>query len=405
MIRRLSFVGLLTLLTLTSTGFSLAQAKKDEPKKADPAAKKDDPPKKPEMKDEKKDDAKKDEMKKDDKKDDPTIEDASFKSADGVRLIGKLYKSSSGAAPVVMLLHDYKTNPDEKALHELSLKLQANKLNVFRFDFRGHGKSVDIVPSEFWVRPENKNNITLGGLNPAAKNTINYKEFKSNYFPMLVQDLAAARNALDQFNDTGVVNTSTIYLVGSGDMATLGTLFLTSEWSRERIKPNTAVAPQFVSIKRPLFPGSEPAGEDYGGAIWLSPTRPTTVPQETINQWCLNPVTVNMRNSTGMLLIHGDKDTKSGAFAKLFFDKSLMINAKNGPQGQKLTKPNFAFIRDIKGSANVGAGLLGNNLGTEKMIEDFLSAVEKDRRNKTRKNRDWDKPLWINVTDYGVLRP
>ena len=117
----------------------------------------------------------------------------------------------------------------------------------------------------------------------------------------------------------------------------------------------------------------------------------------------INPATIELRTQTRMLFVHGDKDAKSTAFSKQLFSDVLLIDKKALPNGGSLVKPDFTtFVRGIKDSAAGGNKLLGNNLGTEKMIGDFLREIDKDRSTKTRKNRDWDKPLWINVSDYGV---
>ena len=39
------------------------------------------------------------------------------------------------------------------------------------------------------------------------------------------------------------------------------------------------------------------------------------------------------------------------------------------------------------------------------MVEKFLKAVDGERKSKTRKTREWDKPLFIEVTAFGVCRP
>lgn len=334
------------------------------------------------------------------------VEDQSFKSADGAKLVGVLYKTAKGGAPVVLVLHDYKANPNETAWDDSAKTLAKRGYNVFRFDFRGHGKSLDVVPGEFWLRPENKNLISLGGVNPSVKSTIKYTEFKPNYYPMLVQDIAAARNVIDQLNDNGTVNASTIYLLGAGDAAGLGMLYLASEWSRERQKPNVGVVAQYVSPNRPLFPTAEPAGSDFGGAVWLSPTRNSSISQQNVKDWVLSPRTINLRTETAMLFIHGEKDAKSTPVAKFLFKDALLVDAKTNPtNGQKLLHPDQTFIRTIKGSDAAGTKLLGNNLGTEEMVEKFLKAVDSERKSKTRKNREWDKPLFIEVTAFGVCRP
>ncbi len=403
MLARCRSAALLLALLLGAAGTGAGQDKKDDPKK--------------------KPDAKLEEVKKDDPKKDAAKKDAddtakslqayadaargdavSFTSADGVKLKGVFYKASDGSKPVVLMLHDYKASPNDVVWEDTAKLCLAKGFGVLRFDFRGHGKSTDVIPGDFWVRNENRQLIT-GGTSPAVatKTTIKVADFKPNYYPMLVQDIAAARNYLDQLNDSGVVNTSTIYLLGSGDAVGLGFLYLASEWSRERLKPNVPVAPQYVSPRRSLFPSSEPAGTDFGGAIWLGPTRSGSIPLAALKEWCIQPATIEMRSQNRMLFVYGEKDTKSAPFAKALYYDVLLMEKKMLPNGTSLTKPEFtSYHRDIKGSTAGGTKLLGNNLGTEKLINDFLKDIDKDRGSKTTKVRGWDKPLWINVADYGV---
>lgn len=340
----------------------------------------------------------------------PTPEVMSFTSADGVKLQGQLYKSPKGAAvPVVLMLHDYKANPDEAAWTDTAKLLVEKGYNVFRFDFRGHGKSTDIDPTIFW------DTRTMGGvinrqyvkipapLTPATKNTIKFDEFRHDkYYPMLVQDIAAARNQIDQLNDTGTLNSSTIYLLGAGNSASLGMLYIASEWLRESKKPNVAVPPQFVGTGRRLFPGHDAAGLDIGGAIWLSPNIPTGMTAQNIKSWVLSPYAIRMRNETPMLFVHADGEANAKSRSDTFFNTILMVKAKSGPSGEKLLPPEQTFQHEVKGSKLSGAKLLGNQLKVEETIEKFLTAVDKERKNKTRKVREWDKPLIIDVKSFGV---
>ena len=232
---------LLFALLIGTAGTGAGQDKKDDPKKKPDG-------KLEEMK--KDDDPKKEAAKKADEGTSKRLQDyanaatgetISFKSADGVKLAGVFYKAMDGSKPVVLMLHDYKAGTTDAAWDDTAKLCLARGFNVLRFDFRGHGKSTEVVPGDFWVRPENRTLIN-GGSSPnvSAKTTIKVTEFKPNYFPMLVQDIAAARNYLDQQNDSGILNTSTVYLLGSGDAAGLGFLYMASEWSRERHEPGEA---------------------------------------------------------------------------------------------------------------------------------------------------------------------
>lgn len=339
-------------------------------------------------------------------------EEKSFESADGVRLRGLFYRAieGGGSAPTVMMLHEYKGNPNDPVWGDTAKLLAKKGYNVLQFDFRGHGKSTDVVADRFWDNRAPWGQINLSNIQaqagqprPPLKSTINVKEFRSGYYPMLVQDIAAARNLLDVMNDTGDVNSSTIYLMGTGDSVNLGMLFVASEWLRERKKPNVAVAADFVSARRPLFPGSDPAGPDIGGAIWISPApAPAGMSSTVLKNFVLTPQSYKMRNDTPMLFVHGEKDQRSTTYAKTLYNSVLSVNSTTGPGGVKMPRPEQTFVRPVKGSAAAGTKLLGNNLDTEKLIEDFLAAVDKERRSRPRKTTDWDKPLYIDFTSFGV---
>lgn len=340
-----------------------------------------------------------------------TPDEKSFTSIDGVTLRGLFYKSvKGGSAPVVLLLHDYKANPEEAIWSDTAQTLVGKGYNVLRFDFRGHGKSTDIDPSKFWINPINRQGVRLTqGLNVATDNSIKYTDFSNNYFPMLVQDLAAARNLIDQLNDTGELNASTIYVIGAGESAALGMFFIATEWLREKSRPenfNTILPAQFqmVSTRRPLMSGYDPAGQDYGGAIWLGPNAPSSLNTGELQKVVISPYAVKMRNATPMLFVYGSKDTRSANQSKAMFNSVLKVNAKIGMRGQPLMRPEQTFLREIKGTGVSGVKLLGNKLGTEKMVQDFLAAVDKERKGKVRKNRDWNKPLYIDITSFGVGR-
>ena len=125
-------------------------------------------------------------------------EERSFRTADGVKLRGLFYKSPKGAAaPVVIMLHAYKANPDEAIWAETAKQLVKQGFHVFRFDFRGHGKSTDVVPDEFWANRVNKALVRVSpGSTAATDSSIKFEDFRDSYYPMLVQDLAGLSYSL-----------------------------------------------------------------------------------------------------------------------------------------------------------------------------------------------------------------
>ena len=341
------------------------------------------------------------------------FEEPAFKSADGVKLNGKFYPGRPGA-PVVLLLNSVTDVTPPSAWLELIRRLTAFEVdpetklqkgggyNVLSFDYRGFGKNNEVIPAEFWANSVNQQLIAGGG-NRAAQGTIDRKRFAKGYVPMFAQDIAAARSAIDQMNDNGTVNASTIYVIGTGDAAGLGLFYLATEWLREGRKPNVAIPPQYVSPRRNLFPNAEPAGRDYGGAVWLSPAIHPSLKVPFLKEAVLSPAAIEMRTETPMLFLYGAKDKKSLPVAKSLAGEVLAAGSGAGT-GAKLQKAVQIFVRPVPDTDATGTNLLDASLGTFTQIEEFLAQMDKDRKSRLRKPRDWDKPLIIDIRDYGLGR-
>ncbi len=347
---------------------------------------------------------------------DVKVEEKAFKSIDGVKLQGQFYKTNSTKgkdAPTVLVLHGYGQKTDDAAWDDTA-KTLAEFYNVFRFDFRGHGKSTDIEPSDFWdpKYPTNRQFVTIQPpLKPETKNTIKFTDFKVNYYPMLVQDLAAARNELDRMNDANLVNTSNLYIVAAGDMAPLTLFFIASEWLREKKKPNALQLPPvpFVSPGRPRVANSDAAGEDYAGCVFLGPGRPLNTPAALsyadLKSMVISNYALKLRNETAMAFIYGAKDPKGAAATSSFLNEVLMANAKTGPGGTPLLKPDLLFSVKIDSTALTGVKLLGNNLGTETQLLKFIKDIsDKERKAKTWLVREWEKPVYVDVRGFGAIK-
>ena len=225
----------------------------------------------------------------------PAPEEESFLTADGVQLKGVFHATDKtpGASPVVILL--YPPGPDRDMTKGdwvgLAKTLNANGYHVFRFDWRGHGKSTDIKdPRKFWENPylnggsPNFNSHIKGAGKKPLKNDLSYKDLTKadKYFPAYLNDLAAVRVHLDTKNDNKSVNTSSIYLIGAGDAATLGMAWLAAEWQRPGVFPNPGLlgvnvpgyefVPQQLNVGGGAFPPE--GGQDVSGAVWAQPESP-----------------------------------------------------------------------------------------------------------------------------------
>ena len=169
--------------------------------------------------------------------------EVSFRTADGVTLQGTLYPASGKKSKdaVVMILHDFDHKKgggsNQAGWGDLAKDLQDNGYAVLTFDFRGFGNSKEVSKEAFWDR-KNRHNT---GANPKANpnkpsDTIDQKNFTSNYYAYLVYDVAAAKAFLDRANDRKEVNSSNLVIIGAGQGATVGAMWVANECYRRRAK-------------------------------------------------------------------------------------------------------------------------------------------------------------------------
>ena len=265
----------------------------------------------------------------------PQAVEETFLTADGVQLHGLFHKSlkNPGNDPVVIMMYPPGKNNDmtKGDWKGLADRLAAKGFNVFRFDWRGHGKSTDIKDTDrFWnittpnrpnpnpyTGPWNTKYIAGAPVGAAAKkrvkNEIFFKDIRDpvRYAPLFLVDLAAVRYHLDTKNDAGDVNTSSVYLIGSEVSATIGFAWLTAEWNRPKVAPGPnelGLAPRYEYVPQPLNGGiTTEAGEDISGAIWLSAARANSVPPKLIKEWIAAGAT-KLRENNPMLFLFGGND-------------------------------------------------------------------------------------------------
>jgi len=332
-------------------------------------------------------------------------------TADGVKLHALFHKSAKGegTSPVVILLYppgkDRDMTKPAGVWDGLINKLSEKGYHVIQFDWRGHGKSTNIVdPMQFWG-----NSITgaanfrhiKGANKKPLKNTLAVTEIAPGYFPVYVNDLAAVRAYLDQKNDQNDLNTSSIYVIGTEDTAALGFLWMTAEWNRPAIHP---VLPAGITYDRVPFPNvvaNPQAGADIAGCVWLSANRPASVDQRVVQKWVQN--TPKLRDNNPMLFLYGETDTPAQGLAKFYYDEVLV--AKGDPRiGFKQLAQTFE--RNVPGTKLRGVQLLGDNtkLGTEDVIMKYVEAIQKERQSITRKDRKYPAPYAVDLGFFG-LRP
>ncbi len=341
-----------------------------------------------------------------------------FTTADGVRLKGLYHKSVKPAPgnPIVILLYEPGVGHSLDKPGDwsgLTKTLNDKGFHVFRFDWRGHGKSKDITdPNEFW-----NNGVTglwnrkyVKGFNQRPiKNTIDVKQdlgfngaYLKRYLPVLITDLAAVRNHLDGKNDQGDLSTSSIYMIGAGDAAGLGLLWMTAEWVRPAIHPLLGGGQIYKIVPTNGIVVDPEAGNDIAGAIWLSGSKPDVFNDRTVKNWA--QVTAKLRDNNPMLMLFGEKDSKAKSEAGFYYNNVLVAkgDARLGVKALEQT-----FLHEVKGTNLKGAALLGNNkdLATEDTIMKYLEARQKDRAAIVRRERKYPGPYYVDLSYFGFTRP
>jgi len=354
----------------------------------------------------------------------PDPVEESFKTADGVVLRGIFHASAKnpGNDPVVILL--YPPGKDN-SMNKGEWKALANKLategyNVFRFDWRAHGEKVTDIKdtNKFWLNPITgpaNNKYIFGANKKPLKNELVWKDFAppgapaaqlaqnvKKYSPVLLTDLAAARTHLDQKNDNGEVNTSSVYLIGAQEAAAVGMAWITAEWQRPATHPVLGLGQTYQICPQPGIAVATEAGETIAGAVWLTAMRPENTPftENNLKGWA-SKLAPKMRENNPMLFLYGGTDATGKRNTDFYYNEVLVADPKKGSTLQKLEQ---TFSKEIKGTNLVGDKLLGNNkeLGTEDRMMAFLNEIQKERSKITRKKRDYATPYFIDLTFLGI---
>jgi pimeloyl-ACP methyl ester carboxylesterase len=227
-----------------------------------------------------------------------------FDSADKVELRGTFYASAKPKAPCVILLHNIGGNRHQKGWDELA-KVLSKDFAVLSFDFRGHGESTNVDPAIFWKSPGNS--MIRGAQKMPSK--ISYKDFPDGYFPMLVNDIAAAKRYLDQQNDANTCNTSNIVVIGAQEGASLGALWIASEWQKPKYV-RTALG-DFVPDRR----STSTDGENIVAAVWLSmPRRSKYLGNRDVQAWVVG-TGHKVRDNVPMVFVYGKGDNGAATAA------------------------------------------------------------------------------------------
>lgn len=289
-------------------------------------------------------------------------ENVRFNTVDGVELVGKFYAGSKRNSPTVMMLHALGEDSRKKSWVSLAEAINKEGFAVLTFDFRGHGQSHDIDAQTFWGIPRNVSSVK----GAPKKTSLEFKDMKSDYYPVIVNDIAAAKAFLDHRNDTGGCNTASFMVVGADTGATLGGIWLNAEWHRYRFDPLTFATPAQIA--------KNPEGKDTIACVWLSATSKLGSRTVQLSKLMETP---GKENATPMVFMYSDAADSSKNIA------TGVVSAFK--KGTKKDDKRFAFTAavPIKGGGKLsGSGLLQKSLGTEEAIVQYLKDVAESKGNE-----------------------
>ncbi|MFM7113977.1 MAG: hypothetical protein ACKO26_22825 [Planctomycetota bacterium] len=357
-----------------------------------------------------------------------------FDTVDGVTLIGKFYPGSKGKkGSTFLLLHSFEKGKGGSSAQDgwadLAGALQADGHSVLSFDFRGHGESTG-VSQDFWnILPENPmtgqvgnpHNKILGTPKANTANVLDASRFPPKYFFYLVNDISADKAFLDSKNDSGELNSSDLYVIGAGEGATIGALWMAQEFSRKRVELISS-GPMIKPGGNPFRPKVvtstgikkiyEPEGKDIVAGIWLN-LSPRVAGQTVPMQAWLKDITLRRgKDRVQMAFLYGEKDDAAKKEAKGFlsmirpgFDPD---KPKPMPKGKEGAKPavgdqEFTNILAIKDSNLAGSKLLRKELQTIGFIQSYVKNYNTQHVAQDSEKRDMRS--WAVVWNKGTGQP
>jgi hypothetical protein len=296
----------------------------------------------------------------------------SIPTFDGVALSGTLWPNPGGKRDaVVVLMHHFDPKKGGSSQTEgwgqLANALVADGYTVLSFDFRGFGESKTIDQEKFWTFPHNLTHLTK-----KKGDVLDKDMFRVSYYPILVNDLAAVKAYLDRRNDARELNSGNIILIGAGDAAAVGSLWLAHESRRRRDKSGGGLAVMITL--------GDPEVKDIAAAVWLSPNPrigAKTVGLSAMQKWIAE---AGKQNKVPMAFITGKKDGTSSSTC------TNLLKAIE-PAGTKNKKFPNTGIESVPETNLQGAALLEVG-ATAFIVKKYLPKVLEDRGTVERNERD-----------------
>jgi alpha-beta hydrolase superfamily lysophospholipase len=307
-----------------------------------------------------------------------------IQTVDGVTLHGKFYAGKGGDAATVLLLHALGEKSSQKNWVDLAESLRAKGYAVLAFDFRGHGGSTTVDPDTFWQAKFPYNGLVSGAREKSS--TIDFKGFDKRYYPALVNDIAAAKAFLERKNDARECNTNSLIVIGAEDGATLGAIWMNSEWHRYRVKTDALGNPMVGFGGQPVPDLTKPEGEATICGVWLSISSKLGARQVTLSS-VLDLAA--KKKAVPMVFVHSMGDKSGSTLAK-----ELVKKIKPPKTSKTFEKYKFTDAVAIPNSSLKGANLLEKSLQTKEFIGDYLEGVVA-AKGKEWMERDFRKSMYV----------
>lgn len=307
-------------------------------------------------------------------------------TVDGVRLNAAFYASPKKCLATVIMLHPIGVgeNSNKPGWKTLAETLQKNNYSVLVFDFRGHGDSTVIdQPDDFWKIPQNRTYVKPTGKEKPDREKIDVKDFIKSinvYAPILINDIAAVKAFLDRRNDTQECNTANTIVVGAESGATLGAIWINSQWNCHKYTP-----PPNMFVKPVIDKRAE--GNDIVGAVWLN-IQPTLGTRPIVLHSVLKKACKDQAMPAAFF--YGEKDGKARDFNKGLVDKIIVKGSKKHSVIGPVEMPDTNLA---------GVKLLQKGLKTDEVILEYIATrILLDRGN------DWDMRNY-GETAFGFRDP
>jgi hypothetical protein len=218
---------------------------------------------------------------------------------------------------------------------------------------------------------------------------IDYKDFKQSpgYIPYLANDIAAAKVFLDKKNDAGECNTRNLVLLGAETGATLGALWLRSEWLRHSVQNAGGLQPML---------NKEPEGKKEIAAIWLSPS--PYLGNSTVDfRGLLNVPTQTGLKQTPMVFAYADGDQSAKNVSKSC--EAFLKTDKKAPSYK------YTAAVEVKGAKKLrGSDLLKGSLGLGEKLVGYVDDLSESGRTTDWAEQNFGRTSYVWVIP-GALRP